>query len=304
MLEVVLQVLSISAITTTIALFFCGIPICMQIRRQGAVGDISGVPFLMGVLGGSFWLRYGLLKMDYTMIIVNVVGVSFMAFYCVFFLVYSLPKKTFTFQLILVVSMISGMVVWMAVKPNLDYLGIICMTFNIMNFGAPLAGLGVVLKNREVSTLPLPMCVANFLVSSQWCLYGNLVADIYIIIPNGIGMFLAIVQLSLFVVLPIRENEKSPLEKLANWFTGRSKLEKKEKDLEAGECSTTPPPSPQKVANSIDIDDDAESEINERFEKLMAESSTSDSRRGSGDFMGRPPSYKSRSSSVPDISSL
>lgn len=23
----------------------------MQIRRQGAVGDISGVPFLMGVLG-------------------------------------------------------------------------------------------------------------------------------------------------------------------------------------------------------------------------------------------------------------
>lgn len=269
----------------------------MQIRRQGAVGDISGVPFLMGVLGGSFWLRYGLLKMDYTMIIVNVVGVSFMAFYCVFFLVYSLPKKTFTYQLILVASTISGMVVWIALKPNLDYLGIICMTFNIMNFGAPLAGLGVVLKNREVSTLPLPMCVANFLVSSQWCLYGNLVSDIYIIIPNGIGMFLAIVQLSLFVVLPIRENEKSPLEKLANWFTGRGKAEKKEKDLEGGECSTTPP-SPQKVPNDC-IDSE---EINERFEKLMTESS-SDSRRGSADF-GRPPSYKSRSSSVPDISSL
>ncbi|CAO4376024.1 unnamed protein product [Caenorhabditis nigoni] len=291
MIEVVLQVLSISAITTTIALFFCGIPICMQIRRQGAVGDISGVPFLMGVLGGSFWLRYGLLKMDYTMIIVNVVGVFCMAVYCIFFLIYSLPKKTFTCQLILVTSTITGMVVWIAFKPNLDYLGIICMTFNIMNFGAPLAGLGVVLRNREVSTLPLPMCVANFLVSSQWCLYGNLVQDIYIIIPNGIGMFLAIVQLSLFIVLPRRENEKSPLEKLANWFTGRDR-NKKEKDLETGECSE--PSSPQKIP----------SDVHEKLEKLMAAEASSESRRCSADFMGRPPSYKSRSSSVPDISSI
>ena len=53
-------------------------------------------------------------------------------------------------------------------------------------------------------------------------------------------MFLAIVQLSLFVVLPIRENEKSPLEKLANWLTGRSKLEKKEKDLEGGGSRSIP----------------------------------------------------------------
>lgn len=44
-------------------------------------------------------------------------------------------------------------------------------------------------------------------------------------------MFLAIVQLALFVVLPIRENEKSPLEKLASWFTGR---DSKVKDLERG----------------------------------------------------------------------
>ncbi|CCD69688.1 Sugar transporter SWEET1 [Caenorhabditis elegans] len=296
MLEVVLQVLSISAITTTIALFFCGIPICMQIRRQGAVGDISGVPFLMGVLGGSFWLRYGLLKMDYVMIIVNVVGVACMAFYCVFFLIYSLPKKTFTCQLILVTSTIGGMVLWIALKPNLDYLGVICMTFNIMNFGAPLAGLGVVLKNREVSTLPLPMCVANFLVSSQWCLYGNLVSDIYIIIPNGIGMFLAIVQLALFVVLPIRENEKSPLEKLASWFTGR---DSKVKDLERGDCIvSSPPSSPQKVPN------ETRSDVEDKFDKLMAETSStipSDSRRGS---MGSPPSYKSRSSSDPDLSSI
>lgn len=50
-------------------------------------------------------------------------------------------QKSFAAQLFLVVSMISGMVVWIAFRPSLDYLGIVCMTFNIMNFGAPLAGL-------------------------------------------------------------------------------------------------------------------------------------------------------------------
>lgn len=40
----------------------------------------------------------------------------------------------------------------------------------------------MVLRQRTCETLPLPMCVANLLVSSQWALYGVLVSDIYIIV--------------------------------------------------------------------------------------------------------------------------
>uniref|UniRef100_A0A8R1EH78 Sugar transporter SWEET1 n=1 Tax=Caenorhabditis japonica TaxID=281687 RepID=A0A8R1EH78_CAEJA len=100
---------------------------------------------------GSFWLRYGMLKMDYTMIIVNVVGVSFMAGYCLYFLCHSLPKKTFACQLFIVFLAVSGMIVWVAIKPSLNYLGIVCMTFNIINFGAPLAGLAVMAESRRSS---------------------------------------------------------------------------------------------------------------------------------------------------------
>ncbi|CAI5449833.1 unnamed protein product [Caenorhabditis angaria] len=281
MYDLVLQILSISAITTTIALFFCGIPICFTIRKQGGIGDISGIPFLMGLLGGSFWLRYGFLKMDWTMIIVNLVGVSFFTIYCLFFLFFSWPKKSFCAQLGLVVSLILSMVVWIAWKPNLDMLGIVCMTFNIMNFGAPLAGLGVVLKNRNVSSLPFPMCCANFLVSSQWFFYGNLVSDLYVIVPNGIGVLLAIFQLLLFVILPMKEADKSPLEKMAAWFTARDRVGVEKDDVEKGGRSE------EGHGNVI--------------KKLMT---ASESRRESLDFIGRPPSYKSRSSSVPDIASL
>jgi len=61
-------------------------------------------------------------------------------------------------------------------------LGIICMTLNTADFAAPLAGLRVVIRRRATSTLPLPLCIANFMVSSEWFLYGLLVKDFYLIV--------------------------------------------------------------------------------------------------------------------------
>nr|CAD2147034.1 unnamed protein product [Meloidogyne enterolobii] len=183
-----LTFLSISAIITTISLFFCGIPICIQIYRRNSAKDISGFPFLMGFLGGSFWLRYGFLKSDLTMITVNV---------------------SIVFSIIVIMLGLVDVYKLESLQP----LGFVSMTFNILNFGAPLAGLNVVLRNRSCSTLPLPLCIANLLVSSQWCLYGIYVRDIYVIIPNSAGILLACVQISLFLVLPPNERSHAPLAK-------------------------------------------------------------------------------------------
>ncbi|VDL85204.1 unnamed protein product [Nippostrongylus brasiliensis] len=231
-LQLILQILSCCAIVTTIALFLCGIPICIEIMRRKTTKDISGVPFLMGLLGGSFWLRYGFLKEDSTMIIVNVVAVSLFFIYCLFYMAFSNPRCMFATKFALVASLIGAMCAWVQYRPNIDYLGLMCMTFNILNFGAPLAGLGVVLRKRCCDTLPLPMCVANLLVSSQWFLYGNIVRDAYIMAPNGIGMALAVLQLSLFVIFPRKENGKSVVSHFADFFIGR-----RTEDVEKGESA-------------------------------------------------------------------
>ncbi|KAK6021786.1 mtN3/saliva family protein, partial [Ostertagia ostertagi] len=88
-LQTFLQILSCSAILTTVCLFLCGIPICIEIIRRKGTQDISGIPFLMGFIGGSFWLRYGFLKDDSVMIIVNVIGTSLFFMYCVFYLTFA-----------------------------------------------------------------------------------------------------------------------------------------------------------------------------------------------------------------------
>uniref|UniRef100_A0A1I7W0S6 Sugar transporter SWEET1 n=1 Tax=Loa loa TaxID=7209 RepID=A0A1I7W0S6_LOALO len=121
----------------------------------------------MGVLGAVYWLRYGLMKMDYTMIAVNVFAATLMSLYLIFYYFMTKKKK-------------------------------------------------VVLRQRSCETLPLPMCIANLFVSSQWALYGLLVSDVYIITPNAIGMLLAMIQIGLFLIFPMKQGRLSPVQRCFN----------------------------------------------------------------------------------------
>lgn len=101
-----------------------------------------------------------------------------------------------------------------------------------------------VIRRRATSTLPLPLCIANFLVSSEWFLYGILVKDFYLIVstrlystltrssqfpaltfcgsqntdalqtPNGIGCMFATAQIIMFIVLPRKPGMRPPIVKL------------------------------------------------------------------------------------------
>ncbi|VDK88020.1 unnamed protein product [Onchocerca ochengi] len=179
-----LKCLSVSAFITTVMLFFCGIPICVNIWKRRSTKDISAVPFLMGVLGAVYWLRYGLIKMDYTMIAVNIFAATLMGIYLTFYYFMTEKKLWISIEVCAVIFLISLMLLLVQIFGHgvIHPLGFTCMTFNILNFGAPLAGLKVVLRQRNCETLPLPLCIANLLVSSQWALYGVLISDIYIIV--------------------------------------------------------------------------------------------------------------------------
>lgn len=92
-------------------------------------------------------------------------------------------------QLVCVLMLVCIMLILVEIygEKTIDILGFVCMTFNIINFGAPLAGVKVVIQQKTCEALPLPLCTANLLVSSQWCVYGTLVADQYIIVSMTIN---------------------------------------------------------------------------------------------------------------------
>jgi len=202
-----LDVLSFTAVTSTIGLFFCGIPMCQEIRRKKTSDGTNPAPFLMGFISGFFWLRYGFLKEDNSVLTVNTIGVTSQLLYLMYFYSYTRVKTSIHRQLALVIACSLGMVVYVHLNLStpqvaISHLGMMCMILNIITFAAPLAGLRDVIKDQSCESLPLPLCVANLLVSAQWFLYGILVSDPYIKMPNSIGIFLSLIQLSLFLVYP------------------------------------------------------------------------------------------------------
>ncbi|VDM51750.1 unnamed protein product [Angiostrongylus costaricensis] len=226
-----LNLLSLAAFFTTVGLFFCGIPICRQIWKRKDTTEISGAPFLMGVLGGCCWMTYGYLKKDHTVLVVTGCQVILYSSYSIFYWLMSKEKLFITIKVSVVLAMCAALIgsVKLFGMKVFHPLGIVCMTLNIGDFAAPLAGLRVVIRRGATSTLPLPLCIANFMVSSEWFLYGLLVRDIYLITPNGIGSALAVGQLFLFIILPRKPGQRSLIARIC----GCCGPSEKEIDLEA-----------------------------------------------------------------------
>uniref|UniRef100_A0A915D838 Sugar transporter SWEET n=1 Tax=Ditylenchus dipsaci TaxID=166011 RepID=A0A915D838_9BILA len=214
-----LTLLEITATVSTISLFLCGIPICLEIKRRKCTEEITSLPFLMGFIGSTFWLRYGMLVGEAAIIVVNLIGSLLMFSYLVFYIRYTKYRLCIILQVIAEIVAIDVMCVLVDFFkcltiddcPTKDLLGLCCMFFNIVTFGAPLAGIALVIEKKCCDTLPLPLCLANLIVASQWCVFGLLKHDFYIIIPNTAGIVLALMQISLFLVFPRAIGNPSPL---------------------------------------------------------------------------------------------
>ncbi|KAK5984643.1 hypothetical protein GCK32_014472 [Trichostrongylus colubriformis] len=135
-----LNLLSLAAFFTTVALFFCGIPICRQIWKRRDTKEISGAPFLMGVLGGCCWMTYGYLKNDQTVLVVTGCQVILYLTYSMFYWFMSKDKFWITVKVGVVVALCTALI--LSVKffgmKVFHPLGIVCMTLNIADFAAPL----------------------------------------------------------------------------------------------------------------------------------------------------------------------
>jgi solute carrier family 50 protein (sugar transporter) len=191
------------------------------------------MPFLMGVLGGCCWFTYGWLKKDETVKSVTTAQCILYSIYCVFYFFMTKKKFWISIQIVALITICATLIlsVHFFGMHVFHPLGVVCLILNVSDFAAPLAGLKVVIRRRATSTLPLPLCIANFLVSSEWFLYGLLREDFYLILPNGIGSFIAFCQLIIFVVLPRKPNQLPPFIRLFRFITSCG--QSGEKDIES-----------------------------------------------------------------------
>eukprot|EP00978_Attheya_sp_CCMP212_P022127 scaffold65654_cov48-Attheya_sp.AAC.1 len=95
-----------------------------------------------------------------------------------------------------------GLSTSMSREQQTQMIGLVVNANLIFFYAGPLATVATVFREGSSSTLHIPtvgMTVAN---TSFWMAYGFVIFDPYIIIPNGIGFALGLIQLSLCLLFP------------------------------------------------------------------------------------------------------
>ncbi|KAJ8984831.1 hypothetical protein NQ317_013031 [Molorchus minor] len=200
------NLLATTASICTILQFLTGTLICQKIVQNKSTGDISSFPFVSGCLSTSLWLRYGFLIQDRSLILVNTVGATLFFAYVVTFYLYSIKKTAVVRQFLGCLFILITTLFHIHHSGSLEAakhdLGLICCMVTILFFAAPLTSLLHVIKVRSTESLPYQLIFATFVVSLQWLVYGILLEDKFIQIPNILGCILSAFQLSLFVIYP------------------------------------------------------------------------------------------------------
>ncbi|SPP75153.1 sugar transporter SWEET1 [Drosophila guanche] len=209
MSAVAYELLSTTAVISTVFQFLSGAMICRKYIQKKSTGDSSGVPFICGFLSCSFWLRYGVLTEEQSIVLVNVIGSTLFLIYTLIYYVFTINKRAFVKQFAFVLAVLIGVIIYtnrLEDQRNqmIHITGIFCCIVTVCFFAAPLASLLHVIRAKNSESLPLPLIATSFLVSLQWLIYGILISDSFIQIPNFLGCLLSMMQLSLFVVYPPR----------------------------------------------------------------------------------------------------
>lgn len=203
------DILASSATISTVLQFLTGSVICHRYIRKKSTGETSAFPFVSGFLSCSLWLKYGLLTEEHTVIFVNTIGSALFLAYVIIYFTFSVNKQTVVRQFLAVCVFILACNVYTKYETNLDVslrtIGVVCCCVGVLFFASPLSVLAQVIRTKNTESLPFPIIVASFFVSLQWFIYGMLIEDSFIQIPNLLGCMLSSVQLLLYAIYPNRK---------------------------------------------------------------------------------------------------
>jgi len=191
------------AVPATVMLFASPVEACFKIYKAKEIGGFSAVPYYATLVNSTIWIMYALIKGGLKQVlVVNGVGWCSAVFAITVFLKFSLDRSDLVMKMLaasgfcattyLLSNALSVHV------PQLQTLGIIGIVTSGIMFGGPLAVAKEVIKTESVKFLPLMPSVFAFVATSLWTSYGILNGDLFIVLANGPGLLLSVVQLTLY----------------------------------------------------------------------------------------------------------
>ncbi|CAN6372064.1 unnamed protein product [Urochloa humidicola] len=172
-----------------------------QVDGGFPVGAIRGALF-----SSMLWIYYALLKSnEFLLITVNAAGCVIETIYIVIYLTYA-PKKArlFTAMILLLLNVgVFGLILLLTMllsagEKRVVLLGWVRVGFAVSVFVAPLSIIRKVVVTRSVEFMPFFLSLSLTVSAVVWFLYGLLIKDKYVALPNVIGFTFGVIQMGLY----------------------------------------------------------------------------------------------------------
>ena len=162
------------------------------------------------------WFFYGLYVQNYYVAGPNLVGAQFMMYYLLLtYHLHSDPQRV-TLRYILLIGQFSCFFIAIIAFISLQdrgqaqvVLGIAAVIALVVFYSSPLSNLVKVIKSRDARSIHPGLAVASAINGLLWTCYGFAVKDLFIALPNFLGILSALVQLVLVQVFKGSYTRKS-----------------------------------------------------------------------------------------------
>lgn len=208
----VVAVLGNIALVFALYFFFSPIATAVKITRANSTLEFSAFTYMSTFVNCSLWVCYAFFQKLDSPLYTNLIGGAASVVWLMHFLVYASSQNRFKVcsRFIPTVLIEAAFVFFLRYYDAENFfrgqsrsvfiIGVLADIINIVMYASPLAVIGLVIRTKNVEYLPFLVCVGVLLCSSVWTTYGVYIGDIFITIPNAIGTFLAIFQLTLHII--------------------------------------------------------------------------------------------------------
>ena len=195
-------------------LFASPIPTMKYVVKVGSVMQFSPDPYIMNAINCVVWVMWASVTPDrMAPLITNAIGTGVNVVYLFIFFWWGdtssrslFLKKIFAATLLIAATAAFSFMVAPLVfeKADADWkvesaaLGVLADIFNVLMYAGPLTIAVTVIKTKSVEFMPLGLAVGTTFCSVTWFGYGIVVRDITIVIPNGLGVLLSVLQFLLY----------------------------------------------------------------------------------------------------------
>ncbi|KAF3513302.1 hypothetical protein F2Q69_00001382 [Brassica cretica] len=182
------------------------IPTFLNIYKRKSSEGYQCIPYVISMFSAMLWIYYAMMK-EKVIIMITINTFSFFIQICyISFFVFYAPKKeqTLTVKFVLFVDVFAFGFIFFPTyflldgKQRVQILGYICMVFSLCVFVAPLGVIWKVIKTRSAEFMPFGLSFFLTLSAVMWLVYGILLKDINIMLPNVLGIILGMLQMILY----------------------------------------------------------------------------------------------------------